>query len=67
MWRERKLPLNVDPLTHVLSDEIERARLLKVFSQGLDHIVGHVLPIAWNDKADTWQTGSWFLRDTYVI
>jgi uncharacterized protein (DUF2126 family)/transglutaminase-like putative cysteine protease len=65
MWRERKLPLNVDPHDSRINDEMERERLLKVFSQGLEHIVGHVLPIAWNDKADTWQTGSWFLRDTY--
>jgi uncharacterized protein (DUF2126 family) len=65
LWRERKLPINVDPHNSRINDEMERARLLKVFSQGLEHIVGHVLPIAWNDKADTWQTGSWFLRDKY--
>lgn len=65
MWRERKLPINVDPYDSKLNDEMERKRLLKVFTQGLDHIVGHVLPIAWNDNANTWQTGSWFLRDAH--
>ncbi|PTQ91200.1 DUF2126 domain-containing protein [Agitococcus lubricus] len=62
MWRERKLPSNVDPHDSRLNDPLERARLLKVFSQGLDHVVGHILPITWNVKQHTWQTGSWFLR-----
>ena len=65
LWRERKLPINVDPYDSRLNDEMERKRLLKVFTQGLDHIVGHVLPIAWSEKANTWQTGSWFLRDAH--
>ncbi len=62
MWRERRLPENVDPFDPRLNDELERARLMKVFSQGLDHVVGHVLPIARHVKNSCWQTGSWFLR-----
>ena len=62
LWRERKLPTNVDPFDSRLSDPLERARLRKVFNQGLDHIVGHVLPVAWNGD---WITGPWFLRDEH--
>jgi uncharacterized protein (DUF2126 family) len=62
MWRERKLPINVDPYDSRINDEMERARLLKLFSQGLDHIVGHVLPIAWNDKATHGKQGMVFTR-----
>jgi uncharacterized protein (DUF2126 family) len=36
MWRERRLPGNVDPFDSKLEDALERARLMKVFSQGLD-------------------------------
>jgi uncharacterized protein (DUF2126 family)/transglutaminase-like putative cysteine protease len=61
LWRERKLPSNVDPFDARLSDPLERARLRKVFNQGLDHVVGHVLPVGWKDGK--WQSGSWFLRD----
>ncbi|HNC04320.1 MAG TPA: transglutaminase family protein, partial [Agitococcus sp.] len=32
------------------------------FSQGLNQVIGHVLPVSWNEKAETWQTGEWFLR-----
>ena len=61
MWRERRLPGNVDPFDSRVDDPLERARLLKVFSQGLTHTVGHVLPIMKNVSSQ-WQTGPWFLR-----
>jgi uncharacterized protein (DUF2126 family) len=67
LWRERKLPVNVDPFDARLSDEIERERLRKIFTQGLDKVVGHVLPVARHHMPDPagsprWQTGAWFLR-----
>jgi len=65
LWRERKLPTNVDPFDARLSDALERDRLRKVFSQGLDQVVGHVLPVMRNPRPDAlprWQTGPWFLR-----
>jgi uncharacterized protein (DUF2126 family) len=66
LWRERKLPTNVDPFDARLADPLERDRLRKVFSQGLDKVVGHVLPVKRNLQAGVlprWQTGPWFLRD----
>ena len=60
LWRERKLPSNVDPFDSRLQDPLERERLGKVFSQGLDRAVGHVLPLKKNSSQ--WQSGSWFLR-----
>ncbi|MHB8948076.1 MAG: transglutaminase family protein [Rhodoferax sp.] len=66
-WRERRLPINVDPLHSKLEDEMERARLRRVFSQKLDTVVGFVLPIKVADEpleaGPQWTTGSWFLRD----
>lgn len=63
LWRERRLPANVDPFDSRLDDPLERERLRRVFEQGLGQVVGWVLPIA-RDAADTcWQTGPWFLRD----
>ena len=46
LWRERRLPVNVDPLKSELKDEEERARLSRIFEQGLEHVVGYVLPLA---------------------
>ena len=59
LWKERRLPANVDPLKSNLADELERARLARVFEQGLDRVAGHVLPIGYNGG---WLSGAWFLR-----
>jgi uncharacterized protein (DUF2126 family)/transglutaminase-like putative cysteine protease len=62
LWRERRLPVNVDPFESELKDPLERARLAKVFEQGLDRVIGHVLPVARSADGLRWQTGPWFLR-----
>ena len=62
LWRERRLPVNVDPFESRLEDPMERARLAKVFEQGLDRVIGQVLPIARSADGMHWQTGPWFLR-----
>jgi uncharacterized protein (DUF2126 family) len=45
LWRERRLPVNVDPFDSKLDDEMERARLRRVFEQNSMRVVGYVLPI----------------------
>ena len=67
LWRERRLPANVDPHDSRVDDPLERARLAKVFDQGLKQVIGHVLPIVRQHagaagKAARWQSGPWFLR-----
>jgi uncharacterized protein (DUF2126 family) len=62
MWRERRLPANVDPFESRLEDKVERERLARVFERGLDAAVGHVLPVSRDVTGKRWQTGSWFLR-----
>jgi len=67
LWRERRLPVNVDPFNSKLDDELERARLRKVFDQRLDREVGYVLPLARESlqgmAGPVWVTGPWFFRD----
>jgi uncharacterized protein (DUF2126 family) len=63
LWRERRLPANVDPFDSRLEDPLERARLMRLFSQGLERVAGHVLPIARDPSGQHWQTGRWFLRE----
>ena len=70
LWRERRLPVNVDPFDSKLDDEMERSRLRRVFKQGLDAVVGYVLPIKRGDAEDEpnldaapWVSGPWFFRD----
>ena len=67
LWREHRLPVNVDPFDARLGDEMERDRLRKVFDQGLTHVVGYVLPLAPIEGValigPRWKTGPWFFRD----
>ena len=77
LWRERRLPTNVDPFDARLSDPLERDRLRRVFEQGLDKVVGYALPILRNPRHvpirsgmqlaqqpldRPWLSGPWFLR-----
>ncbi len=69
LWRERRLPVNVDPFDSKLDDEMERVRLRRVFEQKLDAVVGYVLPLQANEPdasrlaGPLWSTGPWFMRD----
>jgi uncharacterized protein (DUF2126 family) len=62
LWRERRLPANVDPFDARLSDPLERERLRRVFDKGLDTVVGHVLPLNKASSGAKWRSGPWFLR-----
>ena len=45
IWKERRLPSNVDPLKSNLKDKLERDRIARIFEQGLNEVVGYVLPL----------------------
>ena len=68
LWRERQLPVNVDPTDARLKDEQELARLRRVFAQGLDDAVGYLLPLRKDStpKAAAWLSSPWFLREGKV-
>ena len=65
LWKERRLPENVDPFDSKLDQPEERARLAEVFEQGLQKTIGYVLPLrvqsSGPDKTE-WQSGPWFFR-----
>ncbi len=61
MLRERRLPVNVDVSDNRVDDEMERARISRVFERGLGAVVGHALPIRAIGEGK-WQSGPWFLR-----
>ncbi len=68
MWRERRLPTNVDPLKSKLDDKEERSRLAKIFDQGLDKIAGYILPIQRDFTGRArWQSGPWFRRAEHLF
>ena len=67
LWREGRLPVNVDPYDARLDDEMERARLRRVFEHTLSEPIGYALPIRPLDvppfAGTRWESGPWYLRD----
>ena len=66
LWREHRLPANVLAEDNRLRDKLERARMARIFAQGLAAPVGSVLPL---QRANGhWHSGRWFLRgDTLFL
>jgi uncharacterized protein (DUF2126 family)/transglutaminase-like putative cysteine protease len=68
MWRERRLPTNVDPLQSRLEEVEERTRMARIFNQGLNKVAGYILPLQrrWGGH-EGWMSGSWFLRREHLF
>ncbi len=64
LWRERRLPVNVDPFDSRLESAEDRVRLARIFEQGLQTAVGYALPLAPTGLASgpRWRSGHWLLR-----
>lgn len=59
LWREDRLPVDVDPTDPKLDDPNERAMMIRTFTQGLSKPVGFVLPVrrAWWQARPGWVSG----------
>jgi uncharacterized protein (DUF2126 family)/transglutaminase-like putative cysteine protease len=64
LWKERRLPTNVDPFNSKLKNKEDRTRLARIFEQGLDRVVGYTLPLKpiGAPGSGIWQSGAWFFR-----
>lgn len=83
MWREKRLPVNVNPQDSRLTDALERERLSRVFDQKLGAVVGYVLPLQTYDESPDadlsavkalppshvtrWNTGVWQVRGGHLF
>lgn len=69
LWRERRLPVDVDPLQSQLENKEERERLASVFEQGLGAVIGYALPLRRNtgQSGTPWISGRWFLRRGHLF
>ena len=67
LMREGRLPANVVAEASHAHDPQERERLRRVFSQGLDAVVGYVLPLARRGGARRWQTEAWEMREGKIF
>ena len=70
LWKEHRLPANVVMEHNHLRDPLERARMVRIFAQGLASPCGTVLPLSRvSDGANRrWQTAKWHFRsDTLFL
>ena len=70
LWRERRLPVNVNPLDSKIADPIERKRLARIFEQELGKNVGCVLPLRrllGKSGAPYWSSHPWFTTSPHLF
>ncbi len=71
LWKEQRLPINVDVFTNHLEDPEERRRVARIFEQGLDQVVGYALPLRrkFGDEAEgyRWMSAPWLLRREHMF
>jgi uncharacterized protein (DUF2126 family)/transglutaminase-like putative cysteine protease len=60
LWLERSLPEGADPRKADLKDDLERRRLAKLLTRGLEKPSGYILPLEWNGRV--WQSSLWPMR-----
>lgn len=58
LWKEQRLPVNVDPTDPKLKNAEDRARMAQVFERGIGEPTGYVLPL----QKGSWKSGPWHLR-----
>lgn len=64
LWLERSLPDDVNPRKATLKDDLERRRLAKLLSRGLERVSGYVLPIEFDGAK--WQSNLWPMRSDVI-
>ncbi|NQV26932.1 MAG: transglutaminase family protein [Rhodopirellula sp.] len=64
LWKEQRLPENIEPGDPRIKDPEERARLMRVFEKGLGTPTGFIMPLQrqWWQAKQRWVTGPWPVR-----
>ena len=72
LWKERRLPVDLDPLRATLTDDAERRRLARLLERGLSTVVGYALPLARREDPDApagwrWRSSPWSFRSEHLF
>ena len=64
LWVERNLPEGANPKKATLKDDLERRRLAKLLTRGMEKPTGYILPIEFNGAY--WQSSLWPMRSDVI-
>ncbi len=69
LWKERRLPVNVDALDSKIANPQERKRLARLFEEGFAEPVGYVLPLRRRGEIGEryWSSQPWFMRPDRLL
>lgn len=70
LWKDSRLPKGVSPENNNLKDPLERARLQKLFTQGLDKVTGYALPLKYKEQMNGeghWISSQWPFRGEHMF
>ena len=69
LWKEKRLPSNVDALNSKLKDDQERQRLSRIFDKEIGEIIGYTLPLKSMESGDSfhWISGHWQFRSQHMF
>jgi len=63
LYKEQRLPVNVDPTDPKLDDAEARARMVRNFQRGLGTVASYVLPLQYG----SWKSGPWPFRGRHMF
>ena len=66
-WKEQRLPANLNPYEADLDDDLERKRLAKVLTNGLNNTCGMLLPLEWDYTNQQWRSSHWPMRNDRIV
>jgi uncharacterized protein (DUF2126 family) len=69
LWKERRLPVNVDAADSKIYNPQERNRLARLFEEGFSDPVGYVLPLRRRGEfgQQYWSSQPWFVRPERLL
>ena len=63
LYKEQRLPINIDPRDPRLDDAEARARMAQTFERGLGAVTSYVLPL----QHGSWMSGEWPFRGDHLF
>ena len=62
LWEQSKVPTNADPSNPLKGGSLERVKLAELLNNGLEEVVGYIMPLEFNVTHNRWESCRWKTR-----